>query len=286
MPFDKEGKPVPGLLSHDYVNDLIDTTGKGPKNYLQVKHKLPMARELWPEAEITTELLHYKPITGMETRQMRRRDGGIYDKDFYIGGLAVVRATVKLPNGAIGVGHKQETSEDFLDYLEKAETGAIGRALSAVGIGVEFSAEDYEYERDSEKPYKGVITPGTPADDHAPNLTLGLDLPLNTQRVILMEQIAAAAEDVIRWRDLYKATRYAAEQSASVDAETGEVQENPQSWRFELIAAAAPTLDVLEAIDKCAHAVNAKTVEVNTAIVKKRKALAKLPAADGAVATA
>lgn len=289
MPFDKEGRPVPGALSHKYTDDLISTTGNGPKNYLQVKHKLPMARELWPEAKIETEMLHYAPITGTEMRTLTRNNGSTYDKLFYLGGIAVFRAKVTLPNGSVGVGHKQETSEDFPDYLEKAETGAIGRALGASGIGVEYSAEDYEYERDPEndKPFKGVVTPGTPADEHAPTMTIGLDLPAQTQRTILMGQIVDAGDDVDKWREIYKAVRYAAEKTKEVDPNSGEILPSTQAWRYELAAAGSPNLAILDAVAKGAHALNANTKEVQTAIEKRRKTLViehPLPAMDGEAA--
>ncbi len=42
--------------------------------------------------------------------------------------------------GAVAVGHGSEAAGDFGDFIEKAETKAIGRALAALGYGIE-SAE-------------------------------------------------------------------------------------------------------------------------------------------------
>jgi hypothetical protein len=277
MPFDKTtGHPVPGQLSHDYTKDLIDPSGSGKRNYLEVKHKLPMLRDLWAEAQITTTLLHFTPVSHTEMRTVQKRNGGSFDKLFYVGGLAVVHATVTLPNGATGSGHKQETSEDFVDYLEKAETGSIGRALGAAGIGVEYSAQDYEYERDpeNEKPYKGVVSPGTPIAPQTPKLTIGFDLPEVEQRRILMQHIADAGDSREKWIDLYKSVVYAAEITKEADPDTGEILPSTQAWRYEFIASAAPTLAVLDAIRNSAIAMSAMNDTVEKAITKRRKHLA------------
>lgn len=54
------------------------------------------------------------------------------------GGYAVVRANIYDENGRlIATGLKSEYSENFADYLEKAETGAIARALAVAGYGTE-----------------------------------------------------------------------------------------------------------------------------------------------------
>lgn len=54
------------------------------------------------------------------------------------GGFAVVRASVFDTEGRlIGTGVKSEYSENFADFLEKAETGAIARALAVAGYGTE-----------------------------------------------------------------------------------------------------------------------------------------------------
>jgi hypothetical protein len=47
-------------------------------------------------------------------------------------------------NGAgtlIATAHKREHKKEFHDYLEKAETGAIGRVLAMVGYGTQFAEE-------------------------------------------------------------------------------------------------------------------------------------------------
>ncbi|MNV07564.1 hypothetical protein D3C71_980000 [compost metagenome] len=57
---------------------------------------------------------------------------------------AVVRATAFDSLGrALATGTKRETKSDFNDYLEKAETGALGRVLAVLGYGTQF-AEEFE----------------------------------------------------------------------------------------------------------------------------------------------
>jgi hypothetical protein len=43
-----------------------------------------------------------------------------------------------LEEGALATGHGSETKSDFGDFIEKAETKAIGRALAALGFGTQF----------------------------------------------------------------------------------------------------------------------------------------------------
>src|SRR5687767_9716443 len=132
-------KYAKGKLSRDYNKDLISVgRGKGgEKNYLQVKHRLEMLREQFPEATVDSECIDIS-----ETH-------------------ARFKVVVSLPNGGRGTGHGSETKADFPDFFEKAETKALGRALNAAGIGVQFGG-DFEYEADSPKSFKGVDAPITP----------------------------------------------------------------------------------------------------------------------------
>lgn len=56
--------------------------------------------------------------------------------------IAVFQATVRDAEGRIiATGTKMETGSDFNDFLEKAETGSIGRALAICGYGTQFALE-------------------------------------------------------------------------------------------------------------------------------------------------
>lgn len=87
----------------------------GVQDYLDVKFRLLWLRREHPDAEIITEHI--------------RIDENI----------AIFRATVSIPGGGKATGHGSETAKDFPDYIEKAETKALGRALNALGYGAQFA---------------------------------------------------------------------------------------------------------------------------------------------------
>jgi len=67
-------------------------------------------------------------------------------------GVAVFKATVCDGKGGSATGTKTENAASFADYLEKAETGAIGRALVALGYGTQFTDDLDEDERVVDSP--------------------------------------------------------------------------------------------------------------------------------------
>lgn len=89
-------------------------------DYLEVKWRLVWLRSVHPEATIETELAEHR------------------------NNMAVFRAKVTLPSGASATGWGSEGTADFGDYLEKAETKALGRALAALGFGTQF-CPDYDF---------------------------------------------------------------------------------------------------------------------------------------------
>jgi len=90
--------------------------------YLEVKWRLLWLRTEAPDAAIETEMVSHEAD------------------------MAVFRARVSVPNGGSATGWGQERAADFADYLEKAETKALGRALAALGFGTQF-CEDFDFER-------------------------------------------------------------------------------------------------------------------------------------------
>jgi hypothetical protein len=96
---------------------------QGGRDYLEVKYRLLWWREEHPEGHITTELIHAD----------------------YSNGYYVVKATVGWCDAqgrdVHATGHKSEAVRDFADALEKAETGAVGRALALLGYGTEQALE-------------------------------------------------------------------------------------------------------------------------------------------------
>lgn len=91
------------------------------RSYLEVKHRLVWFREV-------------KPLWGIETHIIE------VSKD-----SAIVNAVIKDEQGRIlATAHKHENKQGFGDFLEKAETGAIGRALALVGFGTQFTGDELE----------------------------------------------------------------------------------------------------------------------------------------------
>lgn len=102
-------------------------TKVGGSEYLEVKWRLVWLRQRHPDAEIETDMKVFEPDE------------------------AVFKATIRLPNGGSATGWGSESAGDFRDYLEKAETKAIGRALAALGFGTQF-APDHEFGATSSPP--------------------------------------------------------------------------------------------------------------------------------------
>jgi hypothetical protein len=92
----------------------------GGADYLEVKWRLVWLRDVHPDASIETELISH------------------HDQ------VAVFRARVSIPGGGSATGWGSEVYTDFRDYLEKAETKALGRALAALGFGTQF-CPDFEF---------------------------------------------------------------------------------------------------------------------------------------------
>ncbi len=123
---------------------------RGGQEYLPVAARVAWFRDEHPDWSIETELVELN---------LERQ-------------IAVFRATIKDNNGrVIATATRMETGNDFADFLEKAETGAIGRALALCGYGTQFAPELSEGElaegrvayADSPLPLRGESAP--PAEE-------------------------------------------------------------------------------------------------------------------------
>jgi hypothetical protein len=116
--------------------------------YLEVKYRLVWLREEHPEAQITTEIVHLD-LDKEVSAEVSEWDDNLRKSvkvTKHAKGLVIFKATIKLPNGAIGTGTKMENAAAFGDFLEKAETGSVGRALAALGYGTAATDEMSEGE--------------------------------------------------------------------------------------------------------------------------------------------
>lgn len=101
---------------------LVNLKGK---DYLMVAHRLQWFNEVAEKFYIDTDFLQ---ITDDQT--VARAKVTVFDKD----GRELKHATAT----------KRETKKDFPDHTEKAETGAIGRALALMGYGTQFAISDLD----------------------------------------------------------------------------------------------------------------------------------------------
>ncbi|HET8912404.1 MAG TPA: hypothetical protein VFN23_13115 [Ktedonobacteraceae bacterium] len=124
-------------------------TREGARDYLPVQWRLVWFREQYPHGSIETEMLHLDIDRETEEETFgwnseTRRSERITKR---ANGFVVFRATVKDGEGGVASGTKSEKAASFPDYIEKAETGAIGRALAALGFGTQFAPELNEEHR-------------------------------------------------------------------------------------------------------------------------------------------
>ncbi len=122
---------MPGFDPRPHLTSL-----KG-KPYLEVKYRLLWLTEEQPHYTIETE-----PITLTDQLAIFKATITTYDED----GALLRRAT----------GTKSETPRGFADYVEKSETGSIGRALGALGYGTQYAVE-HEGEAEALRPVDSPV---------------------------------------------------------------------------------------------------------------------------------
>lgn len=119
-------------MAFDANEKLVKLQGKA---YLEVKWRLVWFREQKPEWSIVTDIIEADEAH------------------------AIFKATILNEKGEVkATAHGSEAPKDFKDYLEKAETKAIGRALALVGYGTQFAPDLEEGERIVDSP----ISPSKP----------------------------------------------------------------------------------------------------------------------------
>jgi len=146
---------------NDHVMQIKNRNGSA--DYLPVQWRLVWFREHCPEGSIETEMLHLDldretEEEGYAWNNETKRSEKVVKR---ANGLAVFRAVVKDGKGGIATGTKSEKAASFPDYIEKAETGSIGRALAALGYGTQFAPDLDEQHRIVDAP----VDRSTPATD-------------------------------------------------------------------------------------------------------------------------
>ena len=133
-------------MSFDPNAHLTDIKGK---QYLEVKWRLVWFREEHPSDEGWGIVTSEKEVTETSAR---------------------FHAEITDPEGrVVATGTKTETKAGFGDFVEKAETGSIGRALALLGYGTQWCEELEEGERIVDAPV--ASTPAPTTDDAGRPLT-------------------------------------------------------------------------------------------------------------------
>jgi len=176
---------------------------EGSKDYLPVQWRLVWFREQCPQGTIETEIVHLDLDKEMDEETFawnseKRRSEKVVKT---ARGVAIVRAVVRDGKGGVATGTKMEKAASFPDWLEKAETGAIGRALAALGYGTQFAPDLDEAHRIVDAPVDRPNEPSAqptstvrapePADLRRRSIQLGI----NPEQLVMKVLKANVPED-------------------------------------------------------------------------------------------
>jgi len=152
-------------------------SGNGPPaDYLAVKWRVMWFRDVYPEGTIDTEHITLNDNQAVfRARVCQVSDG-------------MVRGTA--------TGYGSETAGDFRDYIEKAETKAVGRALATLGYGTQYIPDDGDRIADSPvdrpAPRPGVMSEGATEPQKKFLASLARDARLDRVALdALSEEVAA-----------------------------------------------------------------------------------------------
>lgn len=187
-------------MTYDPQKHLIELKSKnGPQKYLPVQARLVWFRELCPHGTIDIEEVAVDLDREVEAEAFvwnpeKRRSEKVIKRGK---GYARYRATVTDGQGGRAMGTKSENGANFPDFIEKAETGAIGRALAALGYGTQFTGDELaEGDRIVDAP---VTQPEpAPTEETQPASTPAATsaqpaIPAQKQRIIQLSKAAGRA---------------------------------------------------------------------------------------------
>lgn len=155
-------------------------TSQGPQDYLPVQWRLAWFREVCPDGQIETEVVHLDFEKEVEAEVFvwnaeKRRSEKIIKR---AKGIAVFKATVRDGKGGTATGTKQENAASFADFIEKSETGAVGRALAMLGYNAQYAPE---FDEGEERLADAPITRPTPQQERKPSYDP--DVPATAQQL-------------------------------------------------------------------------------------------------------
>lgn len=141
-----------------FLMQIPSQDGKEPKMYLPVAARLLWFRSSCPQGTIKTievfldldrECTKIKKIWDSTKRQN-------IPTSVTLPGYARFKAMIEDGKGGYAEATGSESCVDFGDYIEKAETKAVGRALAMLGYGTQFVGYEFEEgERLADAPLPG-----------------------------------------------------------------------------------------------------------------------------------
>jgi hypothetical protein len=155
---------------HEHLIQL--KSKQGEQDYLPVKWRLAWFRSVHPHGTIDTEevVVDLDRVVEVEAyvwNAEKRRSEKVMKQ---AKGYARFRCIVTDGKGGRATGTKSENAATFPDFVEKSETGSIGRALAAMGFGTQFTDDEFsEGERIVDSPVERTPTPANEsANGHTP----------------------------------------------------------------------------------------------------------------------
>jgi hypothetical protein len=136
-----EEQPTRNFNPNEHLVQL--KSKQGSQDYLPVQWRLVWFRSVCPHGTIDADEIEVdldrvvEAETYVWNAEKRRSEKVIKQAK----GYARFRAVVTDGKGGRATGTKSENAANFADFVEKAETGAIGRALAALGYGTQFAPE-------------------------------------------------------------------------------------------------------------------------------------------------
>lgn len=118
--------------------------GNASQEYLEVKWRIVWFREECPKGTIETEEIlvdldrECSAEVSVYNAEKRRSERVIKTAK----GIARYKAVVTDGKGGRATAHGSESAVDFGDFIEKAETKSIGRALALLGYGTQFTGDE------------------------------------------------------------------------------------------------------------------------------------------------
>lgn len=118
----------------------------GTTDYLPVQWRLVWFREQCPQGTIDTQEVIVDLDREVEeevyvwNNEKRRSEKVIK----HARGYARFKTIATDGKGGRATGTKSENAASFPDFVEKAETGSIGRALAALGYGTQFTGDEFD----------------------------------------------------------------------------------------------------------------------------------------------